>query len=80
LTSYAIYHLGLKKRATFYNFFKNKSKYRVVNYSKNFFGGMMLLWTWTLSLTYFYDKKIPTDIAKKGYFKNYKIIFEPVYV
>lgn len=64
----------------FYNFFKNKSKYRIVNYSKTFLGGLTLVWTWTLCLKYFFDKKIPTEFAKKGFYKEYKIMFEHVYI
>jgi hypothetical protein len=60
-----IYSVFFRKSAMFYNYFNKKHKYKVINYGKKISACFLLLTGWIIGLNYFFEQKIPTDIAKK---------------
>jgi hypothetical protein len=78
--TYLFYRLALQKRKTFYNFFRKNYKYPFLGSIKK---GMSLFFLFLVQvnlLNLAYEKTIPTDLFKAGFYKKYHLEFEKVYL
>ncbi|KAL4489397.1 hypothetical protein ABPG72_002693 [Tetrahymena utriculariae] len=78
--TYGVYFLGFKKHAMFYNRFQKKSPYKIVRYSKNVLGCLLVMSTWSIMLKFFFEQAIPNQLSKKEYLNKYHILKEEVYL
>ena len=59
--------------------FKKEPKYRIIKYTKVFFTGAFVFYSWLGLMNYYFKQTMKKEIADKGMFKKYLIDTEGLY-